>query len=65
MSKKGVVIAAGVGVAAWLLFRKKAVAAPAPPVVAGDVTSGAQSVTIDTNVLSPTFGLEIPVATEQ
>lgn len=41
-------------VVAWLLLRKKA-----PPAVAGTVTSGSKSATIDTNVLSPTFGLSI------
>jgi len=40
-------------VVAWLLLRKKA------PAVAGTVSSGSKSVTIDTNVLSPTFGLTI------
>ncbi len=32
-----------------------------PPAVAGEVTSGSQSTEIDTNVLSPTFGLPIHI----
>ena len=45
-----------VAVVAWLLLRKKAAAAATPPAVAGTVTSGSKSLTIDTNVLSDTFG---------
>jgi len=49
----------GISAALWLLLRSKKAAAAAPPAVAGDVESGSQSLTIDTNVLSPTFGLPI------
>jgi len=59
MKRKRLYVAIGAGVAVWLLLRKKAAAAAAPPVVAGDVISGSQSLIIDTNVLSPTFGLPI------
>lgn len=44
----------------WFVFFRKARAAQGGPVVAGDVTSGSRSATIDTNVLSDTFGEVIP-----
>lgn len=47
--------AVGVGVLVWLLTRKSS----SPGAVAGTVTSGSQGLTIDTNVLSPTFGQPI------
>lgn len=55
------IYAAGGGIAAaiaaYLCFRSStADAAEAPPAVAGQVTSGQKALTIDTNVLSPTFG---------
>lgn len=59
MMNKNLGLIVVLAVVAWLLLRKKA-----PPAVAGDVTSGSKSVTIDTNVLSDTFGEVItgPVA---
>lgn len=44
----------------WFFFFRKARAAQGGPVVAGEVTAGSKSATIDTNVLSPTFGELIP-----
>lgn len=45
---------------AYLCFRSSdAEAAEAPPAVAGQVSSGQKALTIDTNVLSPTFGQPI------
>lgn len=58
MSRKHWYIAIGASAVLLLLLRKKAAAA-APPAVAGVVTSGGQSLAIDDNVLSPTFGLPI------
>ena len=55
MKRKRLLVAIGAGVVLYLLLRRKASAATAPA-VAGVVSSGSQSVTIDTNVLSPTFG---------
>jgi hypothetical protein len=46
-------------VALLIWWRSRASAATAPAAVAGVVTSGSRSVVIDTNVLSPTFGLAI------
>jgi hypothetical protein len=43
-------------VVVYFVFFRKAKAAASAPAVAGDVTSGSQSATIDTNVLSDTFG---------
>jgi hypothetical protein len=43
-------------VVVYLVFVRKAKAATSAPAVAGDVTSGSKSATIDTNVLSDTFG---------
>ena len=55
---KKVAIAIGVAVAVWLLFFRKARAAEGgAPSVLGDVTSGHQAAEIETNVLSPNFGL--------
>lgn len=42
-----------------LYFLVRASKSKTPPAVPGTVTSGSQSVQIDTNVLSPTFGLPI------
>jgi hypothetical protein len=58
MKRKLLYLVAGAGIL-YLLWPRKAAAA-APPAVAGTVTSGSQSVVIDTNVLSPTFGLPVP-----
>lgn len=47
-------------VLAYLCLRSSdADAAPAPPAVTGQITSGQKALTIDDNVLSPTFGLPI------
>lgn len=43
-------------VVVYFVFFRKAKAATSAPAVAGDVTSGSKSATIDTNVLSDTFG---------
>jgi hypothetical protein len=54
MSKQQIATIVAAVVVYFVFFRKaKAASAPA---VAGDVTSGSQSATIDTNVLSDTFG---------
>lgn len=55
----GALVAAAVAV--YLLTRASisAAAASSPPAVAGTVTSGSGSLTIDSNVNSPTFGLPI------
>lgn len=47
--------AAGALLAYWL----RRPTTSAPPAVAGTVVSGNQTAVIDTNVLSPTFGLPI------
>lgn len=52
----GAVAAAGVAV----YFLLRASKSSAPPAVPGTLTSGSASLTIDTNVLSPSFGLPIP-----
>lgn len=45
---------------AYICFRSSdADAAPLPAAVQGQITSGQKALTIDTNVLSPTFGLPI------
>lgn len=63
MKKKVLYVIAGAGVL-YLIFRSRpAAAATSPPAVAGTVTSGSQSVVIDDNVLSPTFGLPLNAIT--
>lgn len=60
MTKKHLYVAGAIaaGLAA-LYFLIRAAKPSGPPAVAGDVTSGSASTTIDTNVLSPGFGLPI------
>jgi hypothetical protein len=55
-TRQNTAIVVGLGLAVWILFFRKAKASAAAPVVPGAVTSGSQSATIDTNVLSDTFG---------
>lgn len=62
--KRAYLYAGGAAVALGLLYwlwPKSAAGSSGPIAVAGTVTSGSQSVTIDDNVLSPTFGLVMPL----
>lgn len=59
MNQRQLLALALVAVAIWV-FTRKAKAAGAAPAVAGTVSSGSRSATIDTNVLSDTFGEVIP-----
>lgn len=60
MNRRRLLLVVGISTTLYLLLRsKKAAAAAAPPAVAGEVDSGSQSATFNTNVLSPTFGLPI------
>ena len=52
-------VAAGLLVV-WWLRRGSSTSTSKPPAVAGTITSGSQSLTIDTNVESETFGLVVP-----
>lgn len=56
MSQRQLLALVLVAVAIWVWTRKAKAATPAPSVL-GDVTSGDQSATIETNVLNPNFGL--------
>jgi hypothetical protein len=62
MSRKHLYYAGAAAAAALLIYLLRRSSTPAaPPVVAGTVTSGSQSLTINDNVLSPDFGLPIIV----
>jgi len=59
MKRKYLWYAGAAAAAAALVYFLRRRSPPAPPAIAGTVTSGDQSTTIDTNVLSPGFGLPI------
>jgi hypothetical protein len=50
---------AALGVGGLVIYLLRRSSTPAPPAVPGTLSSGSASTTIDTNVLSPGFGLPI------
>ena len=60
MTRKHLYYAGAAAAAALLIYwLRRSSSKSAPPAVAGTVTSGSQSITIDDNVLSENFGLPI------